>query len=439
MAGAIRHGWEAMTMSDAEEAEADEGAEAGQGAAWSSPSAVVKWLIPSFGLLFLLVGYVVHSAHESLLGFPDSDGSHLEKSAYAADAADFLRDLLTSVGELLIDDLPRAEISVGGHVGLVLASLLAAALAVALARIERLRSRAMAVQAGIGVALVVLIAVKFVMMDAPLTHVEHVMVGTADYRGQTVESRHDATPPLRTAWTEDIAPPQPAASAARLAADTVTGPRSIKQGILKRSARLWGLIVCSRLGGLTLPGNPGFSGAHCASPPSVEPGDRPPSAFEAWKKELSGEYLAQVVTAIGIAVVATSLLRAPSALAKTVALLSLFSLLSVPYAYGKLVESVNFVFAKVSLVPGSPHGAPVLGFVVGRDGDHLDLLEAEQNAPCSYGTHSEIRFASLPASQILAIEQIYRRDIITWKVQVETSCPALPPILGDQPAADPTH
>ena len=88
----------------------DEGDGDAKAVRWDSPASVFKWLVPSFAVLFLLVGYVVHSAHQSLLGFPTSDSERFEETAFSADAADFLRDLLTTIGQFAFDDVPALKL-----------------------------------------------------------------------------------------------------------------------------------------------------------------------------------------------------------------------------------------------------------------------------------------------------------------------------------------
>lgn len=408
----------------------------GRSSGWAGPSDVAKWIIPSFGALFVLIGYVVRGAHESLLGFPGGR-ENLESSALTADAADFLRDLLTTVGDAFFD-LLRGHVSLGGHgvfVSLCLAGAVFAALTSRLPWFSKNDDRS---AFACGVVVVLLASTKFVYLDAPLTHLESIMVGTAQYEGAGPSEKQTG---IRWPWSEP--------ASADSGASTGRGD-ALMGGIRERTRTLWSRMVCSRIGGIGLPGNPTWSGAFCAQdamgralPPAssasapVIDNDR-----DTWRDALQGEYLARVAVSACVAAAACMLLVRPGHLAKVVALLALFGLLSLPYAYGKLWKPLDFIYARLVLATSSPHGllsAPadlnqgagavpksgpvVLAFVVGRDRDHIDLLEAVE-ARCSKGTTRELRFASLPSSQVLAIEEILRRDLLEWKVAVEKTCPS---------------
>lgn len=399
-------------MSDGEDTspEDDEKVDAeAEAVRWNSPAFVVKWLVPSFAVLFVLVGYVVHSAHESLLGFPTTDGGQFEKSAFSADAADFLRDLLTTIGQLVFDDLLAGRLPLGGHGWLIFSCLLGALIAVAVGRLRGLRDRPRLVAGMRCVLLAALFSAKFIMLDAPMSHLENVVVGSAELRA--VDDAKLGSPPAHQQW--------------QILGDSA----GIEGDVRRRTADLWQRMVCSRVAGLTFEHNPDYSGANCRTTAStnISAGDQTRDALiESFEWARVGQYVANILASLFIATIAVGLLRSRLLLPNILALLALFSLLSVPYSYGKLMKPLDFAFARITLAKEATHTpSPIYGFLIARTADYTDLLEAVDE-PCSDGMRRELRFTSLPVGQIVAVEQIYRRDLITWKVENEAPCPGAP-------------
>lgn len=356
---------------------------------------VAKWLIPSFGVLFALVGYVVHMAHRSLLGFPaGADGA--PSGGYATDAADFLRYVLTLVGDEFVALASFRGVPLGGH-GLAVALCgLAAAAAVGYAMSKYGRADARRATRVLGVVLFVLLSTKFVSFDAPLMRIENVIVGVGI-------AGNPGTP--------EQARTQPFSSRVREAG---TGP--VDTFIAGRATEVWRLLVCSRIG-VPVANNPEFGGKQGCK-----------GGTDGNKRLLRGEFNVQLLFGLMIALCGTMLLRFRAPAATAAALLAFAYLLTVPYAYGKLVKPVDFVYALVRFAPESLRGqekkGEVYAFVVSRTSGDATLLEAIPEQ-CSTGDSTVLRFSSLPMSKVAAIEQIYLRDVFTWAVLKQSACPTL--------------
>jgi hypothetical protein len=151
--------------------------------------------------------------------------------------------------------------------------------------------------------------------------------------------------------------------------------------------------------------------------------------------QLAGEYEAQLVLGLLLGLSALGLLLQHRPAATTLALLALAYLLTLPYDYGKLIKPVDYTYALVrfqagTLLGGNEGGSnkpdSVNGFVIASGGSQVTLLLAVDEQ-CSTGSSTVLRFASVPASRLLSIEQIYERDVITWSLLKEKKCPTVSP------------
>jgi hypothetical protein len=364
----------------------------------SADLSFAKWLIPTFGVLFALVGYTVRSAHSSLLGFPVGEESAAATGGYTADAADFLRYVLTVVGDGVLSIATTQGVPIGGH-GLLLAACAAVlALAIALPRSRYagpLRERAALV---LVLTVLAIVSVKFVVFDAPLSRIENAIVG---------EGVAPSTNPQKGA-------PETQSLLSRLR-DQQGG--RLEAAIAGRAGDLFRLLVCGRVA--QLPNNPEFAGDRkCAE-------DTAASAAA-----LHGEFNAILIFGLLIGIGAWALLRQRTPAATAVGLLAFAYLLTIPYAYGKLVKPVDFAYALVRIDPGSKAGAQPVesnGFLISRSGADVTLLAAVDEDCSNSKTvkRRALRFSSLPLSKVVSIERIYLRDVLTWAVLNEVDCPAL--------------
>ncbi|WP_416758188.1 hypothetical protein ACNI65_17095 [Roseateles sp. So40a] len=395
---------------------------------------VAKWLVPTAGVLFGLVGYVIDSAQRSLLAFP-TDNARLDDGGRVQDAADFLRFFFTLVGDRLLTLGSRTSFSLGGH-WLLLACLTALTVAVLLSCVLRKsnashgrKTAIVLLAASLPWWVVALITVKFVYFDAPVMRLEAVIVE----RGVAEEAvRRAADRPL-AASSASAATPGAAVTAplkTRLVPTTL-GP--VGTTVSDRAFQLWRLIACSRIGGDTLPPEAVLArSANCTDPVDALPKKKAAA-------ELAGEFDASLWLAALISAGAVGLLARRTAYATALGILGLAYLLTVPYAWGKLLKPVDFSYAVVRAadetfqVAGPRGGLPLnvkstYAFVLGRDSSAVTLLQGVEE-PCHPTSGRVLRFSSVPASRIVAIEQIFRLDVIEWALRTQSDCP----ITEDRP------
>lgn len=357
----------------------------------------VKWFIPTFGVLFTLIGYAVHTAHLSLLGFPIGDSAGVSVSTYSAEAADFLRHIATLIGDRLFALGTLQSVSLGGH-GILLLGCATAALITLGYRFSSAGQSAPKFSAGLlGLTVVALIATKFIWFDAPTMRVESVIAVAG--LAELIQLKGQDSPPT---------------FASRLSNKSRGGLDSV---IATRTSNLWKLLVCGRLSSASLAENPDFSKDGACS-----------GSVELNQVMLKGEFDATAVLGIFIGVTSAVLLGVRKPLALACAVLGLTYLLTIPYAYGKLIKSVEFPFALVRFSPVTPHNGrgpdTANAFVVARGAGEVTLLEAVPEF-CSVGQRVTLRFWSLPTSRLIAIEQISSQDVITWAMGNARRCSSL--------------
>ena len=365
------------------------------------------WLIPSFGALFALIGYVVQSAQRSLLGFPTDDGALISSTG---DAADFLRYVLTLVGDRLLGLGSLTWPSMGGHGTLLVVCGLTAAAVVAwrLSLWGRNPHRAAAWM--LGAVMLALLTAKFVVFDAPVMRIEGVIVGIGV---------PESTPELDS---------KPATRSIATRLEELSGGH-LDKAISARARQVWRLMVCSRVGTHPLPVE-----ADLVGPGSCSGSELPGKDTD--KAMLTGEFDASLLMGVFIAVPAGLLLALRVPLATGAGLLAMAYLLTIPYAYGKLLKPVNFTYALVRIAPGTlvtakpevssaPKVDRLNAFVLTREGGAVTLLQDVPEACSKNGTSTALRFASFPTAKLVSIEFIYRKDVIEWAMRTQRKCPKL--------------
>jgi len=354
-------------------------------------AAIAKWLVPSVSALFIVSGYAVVSAHQGFLGI-ENEGAGT--SDYIAAAASFLRDLLTILPESLLDALTWTRIPKFDILQTIfILVLFLACFALALTCRRSLRAGWFAVS-----ALVALIFFKFILLDAPLTRIENVLVGSGT--GQ-VEAKN--TVPIETIL---------ASSAQRKGLDGF---------ISKRALTLWFNMVCSRVSAQAL-GRYGKPKATCRYGQNE-------SEFKVRSEFIAHSMASMLLLAMSIQVLRKA--RTPGV--AMASLLTLGYVFTWPYAYGKLVKSTYYEYGAVLFgssladfdTPPDPEARIKHAIVVLHDSNSSKLLVVKTGKnDCPRGANSqEVKLWKIPNSQIVAIREIYREDVITWKILQERPCP----------------
>ncbi len=354
---------------------------------------LAKWLIPSAGVMFAVVGYIVESAHSSLLGGGISSSTG---AGYAASAADFAYDLPTVVVDIFLSCLSLhcgkpESLSLGGHGVILLVALLLTSVAFWLPRC--LRGSLTKWSGAIApLMLVILVAGKFIWLDAPMARIENVIVTSNQNNGYMLNGEQNAS-------------------------------GALDELIRARSYELWNHMVCSRN-------------------PSVP--DEGKAAVVCSKDQeqnrllIEGEFAARVLACAFVVMLSWKVARGSSAHWRQVlSLLGLITLLTLPYAYGKLLKPTVFEFGRIDLsrdltgllLPGEVRNEPLRAIVLARRSNAVDLL-VELKGGCPGGiTYLVTKVWSVSTSQLLSIREIYRHDVIAWKLshRLPESCPPADP------------
>jgi hypothetical protein len=386
---------------------------------------MAKWLIPSSAILFGLVGYIVQTAQEELLGLASPMGA---ANNYFAGASDFFRDTFTLFVDGATNLLDGGGVSFASLSGwLILASLIAVVILFGPA-VGKLVVRAPTARAWIGkheawasypsAALVVLIIIwKFLLLDAPLSQVKGAILesGQVPVRSVTYDR------PVEGRVTVDKS------FADRLSAQTVvtkSDKLTDQKSIPARALAIWSTVVCSRIGqdadfynGLTNSG-------HCTADETAN------------QNELDGLFAVELWSTILVVALALGILRSPSSRVTrvTLAILALGYSLSVPYSYGKLKRSTYFDYGLVRLATplagsyGMSKNGPLFALVASRTPAETDLLVVARS-PCFEGQPEaqSVQLVSVSAADLIAVEEIYRQDVITWAMLQQRSCHRCPP------------
>lgn len=354
---------------------------------------IAKWLIPSVAGLFAVVGYIVQAAHSSLLGggMTGDDGA-----SFTAAAADFFYDLPPIAADLLLSCLSLScsgagQMPLGGH-GLVLA---VATLVVSAAwwLPALLRGNLARCAAAVGPALLLLtLAGKFVWLDAPMARIENVVI--------TGNQGNEARPGWQVPAASDL---------------------PVDQFINARAQALWRHIACSRDPKLPSVG----ATVDCSG---IAHKDR---------RLTEGEFAARALACALVVMLAWTVGRRGTRWASVLALLGFASVLSLPHAYGKLLKPTVFEYGHVevthslieALVASGKVARPTPAIVLAKRGTAVDLLVLRLGRCANNGPdYSVTEVWTLPNSQLLSIREIFRRDVIAWKLNTESKCgDAAPP------------
>jgi hypothetical protein len=373
--------------------------------------AIAKWLIPSFTALYLLVGFVAAQGHFSLLGF---NPGLLASTSYTSVTIDFIRESLAVIVNswnpwrslltepwLLAVVLPALAIA-------SLTFLLPAAAGVRqehnvgvseTGAVRRLVARAfrwMPLHLNLRFLTWLLLAVvctKIVLLDAPLFKLEGALIDLAE---TTI----------------------PGSAAFPLSARLERDSEGLQGALAKQSSFLWRQLACVRTGRqavLTL----SFNSAACEE-------DR-----TRYADRIDAEYLANLLSVAAVALISLVILRRAGARTSSVfvAWLCLFSCLTLPYAYGKLRHSTEYEFGEIALKTALDLGKggkesevrTLKGFAFIREGS-VTTVATLQSVPCPKPTgayKTEVRLWRISNSEIHWQREIYREDILRWKLLKE--------------------
>jgi hypothetical protein len=372
----------------------------------SSALDLAKWLIPSVTGLFAVIGYVVRSAHSGLIG---REVDFSSGPGYAGAASDFARDLPTIAIDALLDS--GQSLSFAGHARELVIAGAALALVLVLAAWTRKRERTPFANALAVTALLGLLLWKFAFLDAPLTRVEGIVIATG---AGLVEEGQPTTWSIQVQALPSNAAAQPGEALQRfIAAKADCAYRSIVRNRMRQSASAAEPL-------------PGQGLQAC------------PADAETRADLQRGEFVSRVVASAFVAGLALLVIRQRALWANVVGFVALASLLTLPYAYGKLMVPSYFEVGRVLLADALVKASAldlvlqqdrgIDAIVLSRRGPEVDLLvmapgicpgETADGKPRMYQVG---RLWTVPTSQILSIREIHREDVIAWKLQNERGC-----------------
>ena len=204
------------------------------------------------------------------------------------------------------------------------------------------------------------------------------------------------------------------------------GPSSVDGLICHRTKTLWLHIACSRdpapLQGMR-------STVDC-------------SRFSYRDRRLvEGEFAARMLACAAIALLAWRIGRSGSTRQAALALLAALSMLSLPHAYGKLLRPTIFEYGRVELSvtlaqaisPGASAPASKNAIVLAKKASAIDLLVVGMGQCAgSQSTYSVTKLWTVPNAQVLSVREIFRRDVIGWKLSQDqaANCTGLDPFPG---------
>lgn len=290
---------------------------------------VAKWLVPTAGILFGLVGYVIDAAHRSLLAFPTDDG-RLDDGGRVQDAAEFLRFLFTLIGDRLLTLASFRGFSLGGNGWLLLVctALVVAVLAANFLREpERkgVRATASVFRHALPLVVVSLITVKFVYFDAPVMRIESVVVEIG-------------VPEVAVSRALAASAPANGASGplTRPLKDRLKGnaPAPVSHFVSDRAYALWRLMACSRIGDDSARLGATYTlaaGARCNETDDSK--KLVPLTNQTAEDTLAGEFDAALWIGALIVVASAVLLLRRTVQGTALAVIALAYLLTIPYSW----------------------------------------------------------------------------------------------------------
>jgi hypothetical protein len=161
------------------------------------------------------------------------------------------------------------------------------------------------------------------------------------------------------------------------------------------------------------------------------------------------EFVAHLVASLLVMAVAIVAIGQRPAWICAIGLAGIAYLLTLPYAYGKLVAQTYFEFGQVDFSPSlsdalrdelGPGGLPIHAIVLARRATEVELLvirtgicgkTEHREAGTEHREYKAARVWTIPNAQLASIREIYPEDVIAWKVQNEKPCP---PPTGMGPA-----
>lgn len=366
-------------------------------AAGGLSSTVAKWLIPSVSALFVVVGYVVQAAQQTLLGI-GAEG--WDQGGYVGQASSFFRDLVTRVADVTVQLLSDGQVPLRGHFADLAVATLVAVLVMWAPLGLRLWRPVL-----LPALLLTLLVAKFLAMDAPLAQVQNVVLGA-----------------------DRVQPMSALPSTGRSLLDRLeqqAGLQGPEGAIARRAEQLWSLILCSRVNAAAL------------QRPDLQ---RLPACQQSQqdnRNALTGEFTAQLWAGALLVALALALLRSASGAGVALGALALAYTLSVPHAYGKLMKSTYYDYGLVRLAPtlaaargSDAEAGQVYALLVARTAASTSALVVERGTCGNGAPYSAVQLSSFSPSQVLSVDQIYREDVITWATLRERPCPAICPPMA---------
>jgi hypothetical protein len=361
---------------------------------------LAKWLIPSAAVLFAAIGYVAQSAQASLLGV---ESAERESTAYFNSAADFVRD-----GVIRLLSWPLSEFQTPRLYRPVLmtSAIVAVAVAVWVAHSRFGANRRRVTLAAL--AIVGVVAFKFVLMDAPLLKIQDL-----------VSSREDSC------WALVARADRPRASCAEIMA--AAWPESV---MWNQASEIAGELVCSRV----------TARAAAQLPYDISHSRACSRDMDQNKVALSDEFLSNLflefLTILGALVVLRRATHNTPATASC--LLVLFYGLTAPYAYGKIGMTQLFDYgdARISeaLQKSYRDESPYIlsdkgwlpGVILHKDDKGASILTIRADLcqganPVTMKQRASLSYVA--GSQLMSFDEINRLDVITWLATQQRACP----------------
>lgn len=400
---------------------------------------VARWLIPSAAVLFGVVGYIVQSAQDALLGVTSGDP---EATSYLNSAADFFREavieLLTWPTTVFTDPPVHRPL-------LVTFGVIVVILGIVLTRRWSKEDGLMgwlakcssndhfSLLAGLGLILVVM--AKFVLMDGPLLKINDVARSYDKSCWALVANASLGV--AATPATTNVAPP-------RVCPEYVAahGPEKL---VWDQAAAIAGDLVCSKVPYTTAALFPMLiaQSPACANPKRLDSS----SLMEENRKALAGEFLSnlllELITVVGAFAVLGRARHHPWATA--LCMLVIFYGLTAPYAYGKVGMTQLFDYGQVRITKSltDSYNAEVKGIVTDSGwlsgiilhkddkGASVLLMRVEAcqgqqgaaaNGPVAPVSQARATSSFVSAGQLLSIDQISKVDLISWLATQQHAC-----------------
>jgi hypothetical protein len=344
-----------------------------------------KWLIPSVTALFVATGYVIRAAHVALLG---DDFDSVIPANYPGETGEFLHAIIASFFDIIVAAGDRKQSVFSGlYTQAVIVAILLCICIIPLA-LPASKRRVW----HIAVALLICVITKFLVFDAPLILVEPIVVSHS-----------------------------PQEETARATQENGSGSYRSSSMIKRRSNDILAEIECRHLrpDAHTLRTGAGTPERQAKLLKRCNPND-----------QSRDEFVLQAVATLSIICLAAAGLKAPTSRLNVLCILSLLYVLTLPYAYGKLMKPTRFQYGAVIFDGKLPDPAKEkLGnekhaVVLGTGAGGLSFL-VMQESRCPMGdVNSKLKLWTISSGNIVAVLEIYRKDVIQWKLVNEADCVA---------------